>query len=57
MVGIDCGVDQVLWRGSMREVIWEEETGTGELVVERRDRAGGEGKGGQTKDVETNWRQ
>ena len=38
MVGRDCGVDQVLWRGSMREVIWEEETGTGELVVERRDR-------------------
>ena len=31
----------------MREVIWEEETGTGELVVERRDREGGEGKGGQ----------
>ena len=51
-----AGVDQVLWRGSMREVIWEEETGTGELVVERRDREGGEGKGGQTKDVETNWR-
>ena len=40
----------------MREVIWEEETGTVELVVERRGREGGEGKGGQTKDVETNWR-
>ena len=26
------------------------------LLVERRDRKGGEGKGGQTKDVETNWR-
>ena len=34
----------------MREVIWEEETGTGELMVERRDREGGEGKGGQTKE-------
>ena len=41
-------------RGGGREE--EEETGTGELVVERRDREGGEGKGGQTKDVETNWR-
>ena len=40
----------------MREVIWEEETGTGELVVKRRGREGSEGKGGQTKDVETNWR-
>ena len=39
----------------MREVIWEEETGTGELVVELIDREGGEGKGGQTKHVETNW--
>ena len=39
----------------MREVIWKEETGTGYLVVERRDREGGEGKGGQAKDVETNW--
>ena len=28
----------------MREVIWEEDTGTGELVVERRGREGGEGK-------------
>ena len=40
----------------MREIIWEEETGTGVLVVERRDREGGLVKGGQTKDVETNWR-
>ena len=40
----------------MREVIWEEETGTGELMVERRDREDCEGKGGQTEDVETNWR-
>ena len=40
----------------MREVIWEEEPGTVELVVERRDREGGEGKGGQTKYVETNLR-
>ena len=55
-MGRDYGVDQVLWRGSMREVIWEEETGTGELVVEGRDREGGERKGGQTKYMETNWR-
>ena len=40
----------------MREVIWEEEIGTGELVVKRRGREGSEGKGGQTKDVETNRR-
>ena len=33
----------------MREVIWEEETGTGELVVERRDREGGEEKGDRLK--------
>ena len=45
-----CG-EEVCGRSSGKE-----ETGAGELAVERTDREGGEGKGGQTKDVETNWR-
>ena len=40
-----CG-EEVCGRSSVRK----------KLVVERRDRESGEGKGGQTKDVETNWR-
>ena len=38
VVGRDVRVDQVLWRGSVWEIIREEKAGIGELVVERRDR-------------------